>query len=181
MSQFLVSGGQSIRVSASASVLPMNIQDLSPLGWTGWISLQFKGLSSVFYNTSVQKHQFLGARLSSQSSSHIRTCYRSVKKGTRSYLAPASAPTFFPPCLGVPECSWALQRPLFRIVCVQGHSGGGPLPFSLISRVPPDLYSGMCVCESSVVPRRSVVSNSTTPWTVAPQAPLSMGFSRQEY
>ena len=54
MSQFLASGGQSIEVSASASVLPMNIQDWSPLGWTGWISLQSKGLSGVFSNTTVQ-------------------------------------------------------------------------------------------------------------------------------
>ena len=58
MSQLFASGGQSIRVSASASVLPMNIQDWSPLGWTGWISLQSKGLSRVFSNTTVQKHQF---------------------------------------------------------------------------------------------------------------------------
>ena len=64
MSQFLTSGGQSIGVSASASVLPMNIQDWSPLGWTGLISLQSKGLSRVFSNTTVQKHQFLGAQLS---------------------------------------------------------------------------------------------------------------------
>ena len=64
MSQFLVSGGQSIGVSASASVLPMNIQDWFPLGWTGWISLQSKGLSRVFSNTTVQKHQFFGAQLS---------------------------------------------------------------------------------------------------------------------
>ena len=55
--QFFTSGGQSSRVSASASVLPMNIQDWFPLGWTGWISLQFKGLSRVFSNTTVQKHQ----------------------------------------------------------------------------------------------------------------------------
>ena len=55
MSQFFASGGQSIRVSASASVLPMNIQDWSPLGWTGWISLQSKGLSRIFFNTTVQK------------------------------------------------------------------------------------------------------------------------------
>ena len=61
MSQFFASGGQSIGVSASASVLPMNIQDWSPLGWTGWISLQSKGFSRVFSNTTVQKHQFLGA------------------------------------------------------------------------------------------------------------------------
>ena len=60
MSQFFTSGGQSIGVSASTSVLPMNIQDLFPLGWTGWISLQSKGLSRVFSNTTVQKHQFFG-------------------------------------------------------------------------------------------------------------------------
>ena len=66
-SQFFASGGQSIGVSASASVLPMNTQDRSPLGWTGWISLQSKGLSRVFSNTTVQKHQFFGAQLSSQS------------------------------------------------------------------------------------------------------------------
>ena len=58
MSKFFTSGGQNIGVSASASVLPMNIQDWSPLGWTGWISLLSKGLSRVFSNTIVQKHQF---------------------------------------------------------------------------------------------------------------------------
>ena len=64
MSQLFASGGQSIGVSASASVLPMNTQDWSALGWTGWISLQSKGLSRVFSNTTVQKHQFFGAQLS---------------------------------------------------------------------------------------------------------------------
>ena len=64
MSQFFTSGGQCIGVSASASVLPMNIQDWFPLGWTGWISLQSKGLSRVFSNTTVQKHQFFGSQLS---------------------------------------------------------------------------------------------------------------------
>ena len=64
MSQFFAWGGQSIGVSASASVLPMNIWDWSPLGWTGWISLHSKGLSRVFSNTTVQKHQFLGTQLS---------------------------------------------------------------------------------------------------------------------
>ena len=73
MSQFCASGGQSIRASVSASVLPINIQDWSPLGWTGWISLQSKGLTRVFSNTTVQKHQFFGAQLSSQSNSHIHT------------------------------------------------------------------------------------------------------------
>ena len=71
MSQLFASGGQSIGVSASTSVLPMNTQDLSPLGWTGWISLQSKGLSRVFSNTTVQKHQFFGAQLSSQSLTSI--------------------------------------------------------------------------------------------------------------
>ena len=60
-------------VSASASVLPMNTQDWSPLGWTGWISLQSKGLERVFSNTTVQKHQFFGAQPPSQSNSHIHT------------------------------------------------------------------------------------------------------------
>ena len=73
MSQLLASGGQSTGVSASASVLPMNTQDRSPLGWTGWISLQSKGLSRVFSNTTVQKHQFFSAQHSSQSNSHIHT------------------------------------------------------------------------------------------------------------
>ena len=77
MSHFFTSGGQSIGVSASASVLPMNIQDWFPLGLTGWISLQSKGLSRVFSNTTVQKHQFFCAQffcvLSLKSNSNIHT------------------------------------------------------------------------------------------------------------
>ena len=73
VSQFFTSDGQSIGVSASTSVLPMNIQDWSPLEWTGWISLQSKGLSRVFSNTTVQRHQFFGTQPSSQSNSHIHT------------------------------------------------------------------------------------------------------------
>ena len=73
VSQLFTSGGQSIGVSALASVLPMNTQDWSPLGWIGWISLQSKGLSRVFSTTTVQKHQFFSAQLSSQSNSHIHT------------------------------------------------------------------------------------------------------------
>ena len=73
MSQLFVSGGQSIGVSVSTSVLPMNTQDWSPLGWTGWISLQSKGLSRVFSNTTVQKHQFFSAQLSLYSNSHNHT------------------------------------------------------------------------------------------------------------
>ena len=73
MSQFFALGGQSIGISASASVLPMNIQDGFPLGCTDWISLLFKGLSRIFSNTTVQEHQFFGAQPSSQSNSHIHT------------------------------------------------------------------------------------------------------------
>ena len=73
MSQLFTSGGQSTGVSVSTSVLPMNTQEWSPLEWTGWISLQSKGLSRVFSNTTVQKHQFFCAQLSSQSTSHIHT------------------------------------------------------------------------------------------------------------
>ena len=67
------SGDQSIGVSASTSVLPVNTQDWSPLGWTGWISLLSKGLSKVFSNTTVQKHQFFSTQPSSQSNSYIHT------------------------------------------------------------------------------------------------------------
>ena len=72
-SQLFSWGAQSIGVSVLASVLPKNTQDWSPLEWTGWISLQSKGLSRVFSNTTVQKHQFFSAQLSSQSNSHIHT------------------------------------------------------------------------------------------------------------
>ena len=73
MSQLFAWGGQSTGVSALASVLPKNTQDCSPLKWTGGISWQSKGLSRVFSNTTVQKHQFFGAQLSSQSNFHIHT------------------------------------------------------------------------------------------------------------
>ena len=73
MSQLFAPDGLSIKVSASTSVLSMNTQDWSPLGWTGWISLQSKELSRVFSNTAVQKHPFFSAQLSSQSISHIHT------------------------------------------------------------------------------------------------------------
>ena len=73
MNQFFASGGQSIGVSASTSILPMNIPDWFPLGWTGWISLPSKRPSWVFSNTTVQKHQFFGAQLSLYSNSHIHS------------------------------------------------------------------------------------------------------------
>ena len=73
MNQLFASGGQSIGASASASVFPVNIHGWFPLGWTGLISLQSKGLSRVFSSTTVQTHQFFGAQLFSQSNSHIHT------------------------------------------------------------------------------------------------------------
>ena len=73
MSQLFACGGQSTGVSALASFLPKNTQDWSPLEWTGWISLQSKGLSRVFSNTTVQKHQFFSTQLSSLCNSHIHT------------------------------------------------------------------------------------------------------------
>ena len=73
MNQLFASGYQSTGVSASTSVLPKNSQDWSPLEWTGWISLQSKGLSRVFSHTTVQKHQIFSAQLSSQSNFHIHT------------------------------------------------------------------------------------------------------------
>ena len=73
VTQLFAWGGQSTGVKASASFLPKNTKGWSPLEWTGWISLQSKGLSGDFCNTTVQKHQFFGAQLSSQSNSHIHT------------------------------------------------------------------------------------------------------------
>ena len=81
MSQLFTWGGQSTGVSALASVLPKNTQDWSPLDWTCWISLQSKGLSRVFSNTTVQKHQFFGAQLSSQSNFHTYTIYYGTPQG----------------------------------------------------------------------------------------------------
>ena len=86
MSQLFAWGGQSTEVSASASVLPKNTQNWSPLGWTGWISLQSKGLTRVFSNATVQKHQFFGAQLSSQSKSHIHTW--PLENGTSPQMIP---------------------------------------------------------------------------------------------
>ena len=85
MSQVFAWGGQSIGVSALASVLPKNTQDWSPIEWTGWISLQFKGLSRVFSSTTVQKHQFFGTQLSSQSNSHQRRANQNHKVLLNSY------------------------------------------------------------------------------------------------
>ena len=81
VSRFFVPVCQSIGVSASASVLPMNIQDWFPLGWTGWISLQSKGLSRVFSSTTVQKHQFFGAQLYSPTLTSIHEYWKNHSFG----------------------------------------------------------------------------------------------------
>ena len=87
MSQLFASGGQRIGASASASVVPMNAQDWSPLGWTGWISLQSKGPSRVFSNTTVQKHQLFGAQLSLWSNSHLHmTTGKTIALTRRSFV-----------------------------------------------------------------------------------------------
>ena len=85
MSWLFAWGGESIGVSASASVLPMNTQDWSPLGWTGWISLQSKGLSRVFSNITVQKHQFFGTQLSSQTLAWSILCRGSKSTARQSW------------------------------------------------------------------------------------------------
>ena len=94
MSQLFTWGGQSTGVSISASVLPMNTQDWSPLGWTGWISLQSKGLSRVFSNITAQKHQFFGTHLSSQSSSHIHLAIprMGIQKNPKTLIQKICAP-----------------------------------------------------------------------------------------
>ena len=86
MSQLFASFGQSIGASASVSVLPMNIQDWFPLGWTGWISLQSKGLSRVFSNTTVQKHQIFGPQLSFQLSHPYMTTGKTKASTTRTFV-----------------------------------------------------------------------------------------------
>ena len=85
MSQLFTSGGQSIGVWASTSVLPMNTQYWSPLGWTGWISLQSNGLSRVFSKTIVQNHQLFGTQPSLWSNYHIHTCMATGKKHSFDY------------------------------------------------------------------------------------------------
>ena len=90
MSQLFASGGQSIGVSTSTSVPPMNIQDCSPLGWTGWISLQPKGPSRLFSNTTVQKHQFFSAQPSLWSNSDSSVCKESACNAGAPCLIPGS-------------------------------------------------------------------------------------------
>ena len=100
-SQFFTSGSQSIRASTSASVLPMNIQDWFPLGLTGWISLQSKGLSGAFFNSTVQKHPFFGAQLSLWSSSQVNTWQLENHSLTRWILVSKVMSAFLVWCLGL--------------------------------------------------------------------------------
>ena len=100
MSQLFASSGQSIGISASTSVLPMNTQDWSPLGWTGWISLLSKGLSRVFCSTTVQKHWFFSSQLSSQSNSDpYKTTGKTITL-TRRTLVDKVMSLLFNMCLG---------------------------------------------------------------------------------
>ena len=94
MSQFFASGAPSIGVSASTSVLPVNIQDWFPLGLTSWISLQSKGLSRVFSNTTAQKHQFFGAQLSLQSNSHIHDHWKNHSFDYTNLCQPSNVSAF---------------------------------------------------------------------------------------
>ena len=102
LSQFFASGGQSIGVSAWTSVLPMNIQDWLPLGWTGWTSLKSKGLSRVFSNTTVQKHQFFGTQLSFivQLSHPYMTTGKTIALTRRTFVSKVMSLCFLICCLG---------------------------------------------------------------------------------
>ena len=96
MSQLFAWGGQSTRVSALASFFPKKSQGWSPLEWTGWISLQSKGLSRVFSNTTVQKHQFFGTQPSSQSNSHIHTwALEHTLKGSPTLISSSDSDCFY--------------------------------------------------------------------------------------
>ena len=202
MSQLFAAGGQSTVVSASASALPMNIQDYFPLGWTGWISLQSKGLSRVFSNTTVQKHLFFGAQLSLSSNSHIHTwllenfdymnfvgkeMYLLFNMLSRLHIA------FLPKSKHL-LISW-LQSPssviffakslqLCPTLCdpIEGSPPGSPIPRILQART----LEWVAISSSNAwkwkvkVKSLSCVRLLATPWTAAYQASLSMGFSRQE-
>ena len=133
MSQLFASHGQSIGVSASASVLPMNTQDWSPLGWTGWISLQFKGLSRVFSNTTAQKHQFFGAQLSSQPNSHIHHDLWTSHSLDKSLLSVSSPQAVSPVCAQKVFAALVMNRLYFFYFWTFDNSQSKPL--FLVNRV----------------------------------------------
>ena len=152
MSQLFASGGQSIGASASTSVLPVNTQDWSSLGWTGWISLQSKGSSRVFSNTTVQKHQFFGAQLSSWSNTLGSGNIKSIN-----HLRDQK-----------PRTSWKRGR-FFKLA-----SNLCSLPWQ---------KGVFCCCLLSLVAKlcRTLCESDRLTWTVAHQAPLFLGFPRQEF
>ena len=159
MSQFFTSSYQS--TGASASVLPVNIQSWFPLGLTGLFSLKSKGLSRIFFSTTVQKHQFFGAQLSLWSNSHIQCRFAAAAAAAAKSLQ--SSPTRCDPIDGSPPGSpipGILQARTLEWVAISfSNAWKWKVKVKLLSRVRP----------------------SATPWTAAFQAPLSMGFSRQEY
>ena len=156
MSQVFTWGGQSTGVSALASVLPMNTQDWSPSGWTGWISGHSKGLSRVFSNTTVQKHQFFGAQLSTESNSHIHT-----------WPLEKLWPWLDGPLL-------KSNSSVFQYAVYFGHN------FPSKEKASFNFMAVVTICVSSVQ-SLSHVWLCVTPLTAAHQAPPSPGFSRQEY
>ena len=137
MSQFFASGGQSIGVSASTSVPPMNNQDWSPLGWTGWISLLSKGLSRVFSNTTAQKHQFFRAQCSSKQPwreilfwrgrvTCPRPHHRQAELGLESWpRGPCDPPHHRPPSLISPPSTQAPRNPENFGILQKSHQPGG--------------------------------------------------------
>ena len=124
MSQLFTSGGQSIGASTSASVLPMNIQDWFPVGWTGWISLQSKGLSRVFSNTTLQKHQFFSTQLSLWSSSHIHTTGKTIALTRQTFVCKGNL-CFSICCLGCHSFSSKEQASFTFMAAVTICSGFG--------------------------------------------------------
>ena len=132
MSQLFASGGQSIAVSTSTLVLPMNTQDWSPLEWTGWISLQSKGLSRVFSNTTVQKHQFFGLfKLNLKGlwhiQSHLGFLLYSVLRGGGGLVA-KSCPTLSIPCTKEPGKLQAMRFSRQEYWCGLPFPSPGDLP-----------------------------------------------------
>ena len=117
VSQLFASGGWSTGVSVSASVLPMNTQDWFPLGWTGWISLRFKGLERVFSNTTVEKHWFFGAQLS-----HSCRSSESTGLGSLCYAAASHQPCISNMIVSICQyCFLNSTHPLLLPLCLQVH------------------------------------------------------------
>ena len=167
MSWLFTSGGQSIGVSASASVLTVNIQDWFPLGWTGLISLQSEGLSRVFSNTTVRKHQFFSAQPFLLSNSHICTWLLEKKHSLLNrvlinniFLAKLTE-------LLLKSCdTMYVKVPSTAMKAEQNHDY--------------HLYPWYSKWKVKVKSLSHVWLFATT-WTAAYQAPLSIGFSREEY